>query len=209
MIIEGILADLARKRPVFHSEADFQHALAWQIHKSFPEASIRLEYRPFADERFYVDIWSKDLGIAVELKYHTRKLSISIADEYYQLKDQAAQDITRYDFCKDIMRLEKIVQAYPCFTGYALMLTNDSAFWKPPLRKNPVDEEFRIHEGRILTSELKWSQRASPGTTAGRSKPIYLFGKYFLRWRDYSNLDVSGYNRFRYLLVEIKSDLNP
>ena len=31
MNIEEILSCLAEKRPVFHSEADFQHALAWQF----------------------------------------------------------------------------------------------------------------------------------------------------------------------------------
>ena len=207
MIVERALTDLALERQLFHSESDFQHALAWQIHKMFPQASIRLEYKPFPDERMYVDIWSKDLSLVLELKYHTRGLSVDIAGEYYQLEDQAAQDITRYDFCKDIMRLEKIVQAFPQFTGYALMLTNDSAFWKPSLRNNPVDEAFRLHEGRVLASELKWSQRAGSGTTAGRSEPLSLRGSYALHWNEFSNLDVYGYNRFRYLLVEIK--INP
>ena len=32
--IEALLATLAGSRKVFHSEADFQHALAWQIHDS-------------------------------------------------------------------------------------------------------------------------------------------------------------------------------
>lgn len=206
MILERVLANLASERPLFHSEADFQLALAWQIQKIFPKAGIRLEYKPFRDTKIYVDIWVKNLSYALELKYHTRKILVNVADEFYQLEDQAAQDIARYDFCKDIMRLEKIVEAFPNFTGYALMLTNDSSFWKPPLSKNPIDEAFRLHEGRVLTSELRWSQRAGPGTTAGRREPLHLQGSYTLCWKDFSNLNTSKYNRFRYLLVEIKTN---
>ena len=37
------MAALARVRPLFHSEADFQHAFAWQLHSAHPDARIRLE----------------------------------------------------------------------------------------------------------------------------------------------------------------------
>jgi hypothetical protein len=42
----AILGALALKRPIFHSEADFQHAVAWEIHSRRPELSVRLEFRP-------------------------------------------------------------------------------------------------------------------------------------------------------------------
>jgi hypothetical protein len=32
-------------RPLFHSEADFQHALAWRLQEQHRQISIRLEYR--------------------------------------------------------------------------------------------------------------------------------------------------------------------
>jgi hypothetical protein len=41
--IGSILTDLAISRPIFHSEADFQHALAWKLQGRFPTAKIRLE----------------------------------------------------------------------------------------------------------------------------------------------------------------------
>ena len=41
--IRATLAKLAKKRPVFHSEADFQHALAWELQLDDPTAGIRLE----------------------------------------------------------------------------------------------------------------------------------------------------------------------
>ena len=69
-----LLATLANKRPVFHSEADFQHALAWELQLLYPNVNIRLEYRPPGfDRRNYMDIWviDEDKAIAVELKYKT------------------------------------------------------------------------------------------------------------------------------------------
>ena len=45
--IDGLMTGLAGTRKVFHSEADFQHALAWQIHEAMPESRIRLEVDAF------------------------------------------------------------------------------------------------------------------------------------------------------------------
>ncbi len=41
--ISEILSSLAQYRPVFHSEADFQHTFAWEIHRWSPGASVRLK----------------------------------------------------------------------------------------------------------------------------------------------------------------------
>lgn len=38
-----LMAMLQNERPVFHSEADFQHALAWALHRLDPSVNIRLE----------------------------------------------------------------------------------------------------------------------------------------------------------------------
>jgi hypothetical protein len=44
--VVAALSALAERRLVFHSERDFQHALAWQIQLTYPQAQIRLEPRP-------------------------------------------------------------------------------------------------------------------------------------------------------------------
>ena len=46
MDIINSLKLLSDSRKVFHSEADFQFALAWEIQKLYPDAKIRLEYCP-------------------------------------------------------------------------------------------------------------------------------------------------------------------
>ena len=47
-----VLRSLSCQRPIFHSEADFQHALAWLIHLQHPDAIVRLEYRPLPQKPF-------------------------------------------------------------------------------------------------------------------------------------------------------------
>lgn len=72
---------LARKRPLFHSEADFQHALAWLLHEQWPQARIRLEY-PFTlnEKRCYLDVFVQqgEQQLAIELKYKTRETAVDI-----------------------------------------------------------------------------------------------------------------------------------
>ena len=86
--------------------------------------------------------------------------------------------------------------------GYAVILTNDSAYWKSPTTET-VDAEFRMHEGRILNGELAWGTEAGAGTMRKREKPIKLTGTYKLSWKDYSQVSSTSYGKFRYLFLEI------
>ena len=47
--IHLVMQELAKHRPVFHSEADFQFALAWQIRASMPETEVRLGIQAFCE----------------------------------------------------------------------------------------------------------------------------------------------------------------
>jgi hypothetical protein len=205
--LDAIMRALSTRRPLFHSEADFQHALAWEIQLRFPDASIRLE-RPVRlhNRAFYVDIWLKiaDKTFVLELKYKTRKLAGEIGGEPYFLLLQGAQDSGRYDFIKDIQRLEEIAFSDPSATGYAIFLTNDSSYWTPS-RKTlvPADHAFRLDPMRELHGTLSWTGNVSPGTVAGREGDLRLDGEHLVDWRDYSSLDVDRNGIFRYLLLQI------
>ena len=75
--IPALMRKLAIERPLFHSEADFQHALAWRSREEHPNSGVRLEYKPptnAGEERMQLDIWLVRLGVAIELKYKTGKL---------------------------------------------------------------------------------------------------------------------------------------
>lgn len=203
--LRDVLGRLAEERPVFHSEADFQHALALEIHRSQPETALRLERRPNNPEsRIYVDVWLERDGTAtaLELKYKTRQLETPVNREQFRLLNQSAQDIARYDFVKDIARLERLTGSGEVNSAFAIFLTNDRSYWSPAGRPDTVDAAFRIHEGQRLEGTLDWSERASAGTKRSREDPLLLRGTYTLRWSNYARLACSN-GAFRYLLVAI------
>ena len=207
--IHGLIAEVARHRPLFHSEADFQHAFAWEVHRQFPDASVRLE-KPIsiANGVAHLDVLVQrgDAMAAVELKYKTRKLSFETSSETFSLRNHSAQDVGRYDFIKDISRLEDITASYPGALGYAVLLTNESAYWRGPSAITTVDAAFRLHEGKVLEGAVAWGEGASAGTMKAREKPICLRGSYPLRWQDYSSISVGNGSVFRYLLVAVEND---
>jgi len=204
--IPGILGALAIIRPVFQSEADFQHALAWEIHRSMPDAQVRLEV-PVAsvDAQMHIDIWVQHGNMlhAIELKYKTRALSVQIGNEIFSLKDQSAQDTGRYDFVKDMQRLEQVLVLKDNSVGYAVLLTNDSAYWINPGEKQTVDADFRLFQGRSLPGRLEWGAAASAGTKRNRESPLVLTGTHPLHWMDYSRPTMKSFGTFRYLFVRI------
>ena len=204
--IRGLLKDLAESRKVFHSEADFQHALAWHIHQTMPKSQIRLEFPvPVENQKMYVDIWLPVEKIAIELKYMTRKSELEDNEESFALRDQGAHNQRRYDFLWDIHRLE-LMRSMPefCEAGYAVLLTNDQLYWNPPRRQDTVDSAFRVHEGRVISGKLAWSAKATPGTKRGRELPIPITDSYHLRWQDYSYFSGKPPGKFRYLAVSLK-----
>jgi hypothetical protein len=111
------LAALAGARPILHSEADLQFALAWHIQRAYPSTVVRLEYKAaYAHRRGYLDLWivRGEIPVAIELKYFTRKLTVTLGGETYDLVDQGAADIGRYQFLKDssgLSRSSRHVQA--------------------------------------------------------------------------------------------------
>ena len=206
--ITELIKTLATKRPVFHSEADFQHALAWEVHQQLPSASIRLEFPTQRQGKaFHVDIWVVQDGaiLAVELKYKTRALQVPVGGELFTLKGQSAQDIGRYDFIKDIWRLEQVLSDRSGAVGYAILLTNDSAYWIPQRDIQPVDADFRLHSGRTFGGTLRWGAGASAGTMRDREAPLILRGRYTMNWEDYSRLGTPSYNVFRYLAIKVNT----
>lgn len=204
--IPGLMEALSQQRPIFHSEADFQHEFAWLLRVRTPEAAIRLE-RPFnvSGQKLHVDLLVRkgNRDIAVELKYKTRALSTKIGPEHFDLASHSAQNHGRYDYLADIERVEKLGSVYDRTTGYAILLTNDSAYWKKPQTKHTVDASFRIHEGRKVHGRLAWGRTASARTTKSRKKPLMLLGTYAMRWKDYSKRPDHAYGQFRWLLARV------
>lgn len=118
--IDAIMTNLAQSRPVFHAEADFQHAFAWELHQQLPDAQVRLELPVEAGgETMHVDIWAMVAGrpVAIGLKYKKRALDVTVGAERFMLRNDGAQDLGRYDFTKDIERIERIAAHVPQAKG--------------------------------------------------------------------------------------------
>ena len=202
----AIMSFLSKHRPVFHSEADFQHSFAWQIHQEFLDAAVRLE-RPLSTRlgMLHVDIVVDIEGRLniLELKYKTRALSVQSGSEEFVLQDHGAQPQGRYDFLKDVARLESLAIALPGSEAWAIILTNDSAYWSPPQGIDDTSAVFSLCEGRRVTGNMEWSAHTSAGTKKGREAAIVLANEYILSWSDYTDIGGRSYSRLRYLALEI------
>lgn len=204
--MNNILNQLLQERKIFHSEADFQHALAWVIHGKHPSANIRLEF-PFSIryEKLHLDIsiTAQALSVAIELKYKTRLLKFEYQNEQFNLSDHGGQPGARYDFIKDIQRLEHFKNDKNYNQAFAIFLTNDSSYWSAAIHENTIDQNFRLNENEILHGRLSWSRRAARSTIKGRESSLLLDGRYSLNWQDYSNLGQSINSKFRALVVSV------
>ena len=207
--LPAALSALAEQRPVFHSEAYFQHAFAWIIREHHPGVEVRLEYPVTLDgKRGHVDIRVRDADgpKVVELKYWTRKADLVACGERYQLREQGAQPLFRYDLWKDVERVERLINQ-EWVGGYAVALTNEHTYWNEG-QADSIDATFRTHEGHDVRGKLVWGPNAGAGTTRGRKKPIELAGSYVTRWREYSTREpgLPG-GEFRYLLLDVGAAL--
>ena len=200
--LQILLQNLAARRPVFHSEADFQHELAWEVRQLFPEIDVRLE-RPLDDTPGATDLVlrkGRDV-FGIELKFCSKATQIYWFDEVFGLKQHGAHPLRRYDICKDVQRMESFNARYQCGAA-VVVLTNDSAYWTGNGRADVCDDAFRISEGRTLHGSLEWGASASAGTKRKRESTIELNGSYTLNWKSYSEVD-GKCGRFNYLLISV------
>lgn len=204
-ILTAVLNSLREKRPVFHSEADLQHAFAWEMQQMYPEAEIRLEYPFDLASRIYLDLWATfndGRKLALEMKYKTKGINIHLGNERFILANHGAQDCGRYDAMLDIQRVEQVTESGSQVFGAALFMTNDGQYWRPGQRIGTNDEAFRIHEGVSVSGERQWSVRTGAGTMRGREEPIQITGAYTINWDDYVSM---GGLQLRYFLLTIPS----
>lgn len=207
-----VLDSLACKRPIFHSEADFQHALAWELGVFQPTAQIRLEVPSiFRERRASIDLLTRDESRVrfFELKYKTRGSNLLLNGEHFLLKKQSAQDQGASDFIKDVCRIEAFVDATPGSEGFAILLTNDPSYWANTFGANVIDREFKLVEGRELAGTLSWQPSAGPGSIGKRDRSHHLRGRYRIRWKNYSDLSAKGVQSYRYLCLHVTSQEVP
>ena len=201
-IIESALSSLAAKRPIFHSEADFQHALAWEVQLAHPAASIRLEKRVAVKPSIELDVLIAIDGrtLGVELKYLRRSFTAEVDGELFTLAT-GADDHGRYFAIEDCRRLERLIDDAVIDSGALVLLTNVANIWEPPaIGQRVLFDEFRLHDGRLLAGTMTWGDWGALGGRPAGTGLVTLRGRYPLSWRDYSIVDGAP---LRYLLVPV------
>ena len=220
--IEKALRELLKERPVFHSEADFQHEFAMGLRKIKGFKKMRLE-KPFyvkgkskESNKIELDIYAEidNKKIGVELKYKTRRMDVIWGEELFSLKSHYAQNLGRYDFIKDIYRLEALRKNNPVIdAGFAIMLTNDSAYYE--LSRRSKESKFGIsfllkgEKGDVVLKSgiLDWKRGYNLNSVGNaRSVGIPLSKSYGLAWKNacvYKNGQDEKVQDFKYLLVAV------
>ncbi len=214
------LSLLAADKRIFCSEADFQFALAWELQKLLPQgALIFLEKGIYVSlDTYYVDIVVESGGknYYIELKYHTSICNWHYCGALIQLKDQGAQDLLRYDYLKDIYRLQNIAnnrEEGQFARGFAVILTNDRLVYDAPsVFKKTLDCGFRIHD-RLGSGVSKypvpglvaWNNTGKGSghwTNTGQRKLSFSIPPINTAWDQYLSFkDSNGVNQdFRYLI---------
>ena len=204
-LVTAVMADLAATRPVFHTEADFQHAFAWTLQTRHPQARIRLERRLAATTNERLDVLAvvDDVTVAVELKYPVAAVDAVVDGGRFILRAQGAEDTSQFGFVSDIIRVERLVTAGVCDVGVTVLLSNNPKLWRtPPVRAKPtIDAMFRLTEGRGLAGRLAWA-----GGNWWRGtfpEAIELAGRYPLDWAPYATLPDVARGEFRWLAATV------
>lgn len=202
--LHAAMQSLAQRRPVLRPRRDFNHALAAEIQLHYPHASVS-HSNPVGGSWKVLQIRLGHEVIGIKPRYHTAYLHCIVNEEAFQLKNQAAQNLARYDVLRDLMRVERLVLQGAFTRGYVVFLTNDAQFWQPPVRRDTCDADFRLHEGRVLEGTLRWGAHTGAGTMRGREQPIVLKGQYRCSWQSYSVVPYHKNGVFRYLLLEARA----
>lgn len=193
---------------LFYNERDFQVNLAFFLRTLAYYDNVFLEYSlpanttpKFNDIRIDIVLLKENLYFPIELKYKTKKIlgNLNRFEEILNnveiLKNQAAQNIGRYSFWKDVERLEAVKKRFINIdTGFCIFLTNDAYYKKSP---QGASGAFTMKTGTELTGNVNWK---TPVTIADYYPEIVFEGKYKIeKWDDIKNEGIDFY----YTIVEV------
>ena len=204
--IENILQSFATGKKLFPCEAQFQFELALEIKKRFPNYNVHLEFpseKAFSNGRHsYYDLVVQDGNeyYVIELKYKTKKASILYKGINIDLKNQAAQDLGRFDYLQDIVRIENWGYNNPgkkFVGGCEILLTNDPVYWNYNGAGCNYQAFSLQDKTTIVAGQKKWAPN-TPVTSTGknRSGGLTINNNYKIVWKDYCQ-------GFRYLMESV------
>lgn len=213
VVIADIRGFIERQQELMFNEFDFQMQLALYLRGSGHYDDVDAEYfLPNSvvdgydwDSNVYIDIVAIRHGefVPIELKYPTRSVRHDIL-RFGQLipnveimRNQGAQDNIRYNFWKDVRRVELVKKIFPAVkAGVAVMLTCDPAYTRAP-RANSSNAPFSMAEGHeVGGGTMDWL--GNPATRA-QHPPFTLEGRYSTAWH---STKIDGED-FYYTIVKI------
>ena len=171
-IKEFLDKELEEKARVFLNEWDFQmklslfltHIKGYKVHLEYvvPLSFLTKREYPFANkENINIDIVIEKEGLfyLIELKYKTQRATIKFERfgeiNCVSLKDQSRIPMSKYDFWKDVARLEFLKESFEKVKGgLCIFLTNNETYTKGD---KGISEEFTMEaqKSHIGTLTLK------------------------------------------------------
>lgn len=207
-----LIKKLSIERPIFHSEADFQHELALSLKKL--GHNVRLE-KPYYFSDLNIPLKKVELDIelngnvAIELKYKTQKLNCEHNAESFRLANHSAANLGRFDFYDDARRVRYFIDRKEFKHGFAVFLTNSPEYWEND-GKNTASRNFSMIESRKLQTgdKLSWYPNDPTIGSAGKKRikpfsPIDILFNSSIEWHEYSKLEDVKFGRFRFVVVEV------
>lgn len=218
---------------IFISEKDLVFCFGLFLHKKFPDATIKFEF-PFTIAYSYnskvVKVKDKDklksgyLDLYVnlnnkvygfEFKYKTKEMSVQSKFLSFKLKNQGAQDLLRFEFRKDIHRLEYLkktsIKENPKIdVGFAVLLSNDSTLYYNK-DKETADKELRFSDEKsIQGGSFKWYPKDKNASWLKEPKftmDLNLRNEgYTIKWNTYIEYKINPNSKnciFKYCIVEV------
>lgn len=207
--IYKILIELSKTNPLFCSELEFQFYLAWKIKELYKDQfKICIEYplKNYEGKNRNIDLVLVDNGgryIPIELKYKTSKFEQVWNGFTYKLKDQSANDLTKYGHIKDISRIEYFKETENNFlVGYVITITNQSRTWQKINNPLQTDYEFSLEDGIKICKGIKKWQKCKSEYNGNNNPPVVLANDYAINWKDYSSF-TEPHGQFKVLVTQI------
>ena len=159
---------IQKPNKAYYSEAGIQCKIAIEIYKQLRVEPV-LEYK-MKGKKKYLDIFCKyrKTRFGIELKYKTSR----VKSEKFDYISQGAQNNGKYDFLRDIARIESFFHYQAIDIGYVIFITNDKRYYNPA-RNNTLVKKFD------LMNTLRKSYKP---TWKGRKKNIKLKEKHSIAW---------------------------
>lgn len=189
------------------NERDLQMHLAVFLRQTGHYDDVDVEYYvPLSELRGY--IWNNELRmdvmvrkgkefLPIELKYKTKSMykrlfrfGESISTEVEVMKNQGAQDIGKYDFWKDVRRIEIVRNRFESINnGLAVFVTNDPVYLQSG-RETSNHIKFSMTEGRH-GKEKHWIDTRS---TCCKTHPDFeVENDYSIQWNTKTVEGISMY----------------